>query len=315
MRRINIILYTLLLGVMLAPAQSIEYIPFGHFDQWVTRNIKESKMLGGHEKTIYEIGPTQTINGSKPYTNLGGSPWATSNVLASPMGIVKTSNSVYPDARGSGKCAKLVTQFEECKVLGVVNMEVMVAGSIFLGQMMEPIKSTKNPYSKMEMGIPFAKRPEALVFDYKVSMPNTNERVYSSGFGKKKTYQGSDKAEVLVILQRRWEDNDGHIYAKRVGTARHRFGSSTDWVNGFHLPIHYGEVTSSESDGMGLIPKENSYYAHNSKGKLVPIEEVGWDDSDATPTHVFVMFSSGSGTAYIGTPGLTLWVDNVGWQM
>lgn len=45
---------------------------------------------------------------------------------------------------------------------------------------------------------------------------------------------------------------------------------------------------------------------------MVPVKEVGWDLPDATPTHLLVMASSGSGTAYIGTLGLTLWVDNIG---
>ena len=80
-------------------AEKVEPINFGNFDQWVTREIKESKLLGGANKTIYEIGPTQTITTGKPYTNLGGSPWATSNVLASPMGVTKTSNAVFRRSR------------------------------------------------------------------------------------------------------------------------------------------------------------------------------------------------------------------------
>ena len=43
---------------------------------------------------------------------------------------------------------------------------------------------------------------------------------------------------------------------------------------------------------------------------MVPVKEVGWDSADATPTHLMVMASAGSGTAYIGTLDLTLWVDN-----
>jgi len=44
---------------------------------------------------------------------------------------------------------------------------------------------------------------------------------------------------------------------------------------------------------------------------MVPVHEVGWDSANATPTHVMVMFSAGCGTAYEGTIGQTLWVDNV----
>ncbi len=298
-------------------AGQVKPIPYGNFDQWVTREIKESKMLGGNTKNVYAIGPTQTIVGAKPYTNLGGSPWATSNVLACPMGIVKTSNAVYPEDRpGHGKCAKLTTGFEECKVLGIINMEVMVAGSIFLGEMMEPIKSTKNPYSKMEYGIPFTERPAALQFDYKVVVPTDGKRVYSSGFGSKRTYDGTDQAEVIVMLQRRWEDAGGNLYAKRVGTARERYGKSTaGWVEGHKVPIIYGNPKGKPgyNPSMDLLPENHSYYARNSKGKLVPVHEVDWDTADATPTHAIVMFSSGSGDAYMGTPGLTLWVDEVAW--
>ena len=45
---------------------------------------------------------------------------------------------------------------------------------------------------------------------------------------------------------------------------------------------------------------------------MVPVHEEGWDDANATPTHMLVMASSGCGTAYIGTPGMALWIDNIG---
>ena len=62
---------------------------------------------------------------------------------------------------------------------------------------------------------------------------------------------------------------------------------------------------------MGLITGERAFYAKNSKGKLVPVEEEGWADADETPTHIIVKFDSSHGGAYIGTVGNTLWVDNV----
>lgn len=148
-------------------------------------------MIGGNSKTLYEIGPTQTINGNVAYRNKGNSPWCTSNVYAKVSGVVKGSNAVYPAVRsGSNKCAKLCSQMENVKVLGLINMDVMVAGSIFLGQMMEPITSTKNPYSKMDMGVAYTKKPKAVVFDYKLDMPATNSRVKSTGFGSKKHFRG-----------------------------------------------------------------------------------------------------------------------------
>ena len=46
---------------------------------------------------------------------------------------------------------------------------VLVPGTIYLGQMHEPIKDTKNPQSKLNAGIPFTETPNAIVFDYKMS--------------------------------------------------------------------------------------------------------------------------------------------------
>lgn len=300
-------------GLLTASAETVEPIKFGNFDSWMTRIVPESHLLGGHKKTLYEIAPAKTVEGNIPYKPTV-SPWATSNILANVVGIVKGSNAVFPDAHGSGKAAKLTTIMEHCKAIGLINVDVLVAGSIFLGEMIEPIKSSKNPYSKMEMGIPFTKRPKALRFDYKVSVPETGSRTYSSGFGKKRTIAGKDSCEVYIILQRRWEDSDGNIYAKRVGTGRERFTKSTaGWISNHDIPVKYGDITSDPAyrPWMGLIDGEKAYYARNSKGKMVPVHEVGWDAPDATPTHLLVMASASCGTAYIGTIDQTLWVDNM----
>lgn len=299
------------IAVIPTVANTFEALPFGNFDQWLTRNIKESKLLGGNTKKVYEIAPTGTDNSGNAYKNHGGSPWATSNVLAKPAGVAKGSNAVYPEDRpGNGKCAKLVCEYDNCRAAGVVNIEVIVGGSIFTGEMIEPIKNTKNPYSKMNMGMPFTKRPKALRFDYKFQIPATNERIYSPGFGKKKKLPGADAGEVMIILQRRWEDKDGNIFAERVATGRERYSKSTSgWINKHDLQLKYGASGKAEMD---LIPKTKSYYAKNSKGKMVPVTEVGWDTKNSHPTHAIIMFSAAGGEPYTGTPGLTLWVDNVG---
>ncbi|MCQ2287478.1 MAG: PCMD domain-containing protein [Muribaculaceae bacterium] len=293
-------------------ADKVEPIKFGNFDQWVTRNIKESAVIGGKTKTIYEIGPTKTIDGAQAYVPAGGSPWATSNVYAKVMGVVKTSNAVFPDVHGSGKCVKMTTMLEHVKAVGVVNMDVLVNGSIFLGRLFEPVSSTKNPYSKMEMGVPFTKRPRFLQFDYKLNAP-TGNRTQATGFSAQKTVAGRDYAEVFILLQRRWEDAKGNIHAARVGTGRQRFGNTTGWVNNYRIPVWYGDITkhAGYQSYMGLIDKSRPYYARNSKGKMVPVIEEQWDNANATPTHLIVMASSGCGTAYIGTIGMTLWVDNM----
>ena len=313
----NIIITLLCMATAFAAgAERFELLKYGDFNSWVTRNIKESAVLGGAEKTLYEIGPETTIDGNKAYAPLGGSPWATSNVYAKVVGVSKGSNAVFPDTRQKGnRCAKLTTVLEHCKAIGIVNIDVTVAGSIFLGRMYEPIKSTSNPYSKMEMGIPFTRRPKALRFDYRLLIPEGNTRLYSSGFGKKKTLSGHENAEVYILLQRRWEDADGNIHARRVGTGREVFSNSTaGWVNAHDIPVHYGDITSQPfyKPYMGLIHEDKSYYARNSRGKMVPVIEEGWDSADATPTHLLVMASAAQGEPYVGTIGLTLWLDNIG---
>ena len=56
-------------------AQKVEMIPFGDMDHWTTRVLKESALLGGHTRYIYEIAPTMTIEGNKPYRRHAQSPW------------------------------------------------------------------------------------------------------------------------------------------------------------------------------------------------------------------------------------------------
>jgi len=315
MRKLTILATALmtLFSCTVASALTLEKIKFGDFSQWVTREITESKVIGGKKKTVYAIGPTQSIKGNVAYTPRGGSPWATSNVYAKVSGVVKASNTVEPAVVNGNKMAKLYTKIEQVKVLGLINMDVMVPGTIYLGKVREPISSTKSPYSKMEMGMPYTKRPKALVYDFKVDMPNVNTRIKATGFGSKKTLNGRDNAEVYVLLQKRWEDAKGNIHALRVGTGRERYNKSVPLTKKHQLPIHYGDITKQPfyRPYMGLLNGDKAYYAYNSKGKLVPVREEGWAPANATPTHVLVMASSTCGEAFIGTEGLTMYIDNI----
>ncbi len=292
-------------------AQQVELLPFGNMDQWVTREIKESAVIGGNTKQVYAIGPTKTITGAEPYVNQGGSPWATSNVLAKVAGVVKTNTSVFPEERGSGYCARLDTRMESVKVLGVVDITVLAAGSVFLGSMIEPIKGTKNPQKILNSGIPFTRKPTALRFDYKVKMSGEENRIRCTGFGKTTQVAGKDLPSVILLLQNRWEDSKGNIYAKRVGTVVVYFDQTSDWKNDATFEILYGDITNHPSYHMGMRIQEEERYAINSKGNNVPIQEVGWATSDEAPTHLFIQFASSHGGAYIGSPGTALWIDNV----
>ena len=293
-------------------ALRLEPIKFGAMNQWYTREISESAIIGGGKKTLYEIAPAGKTSGNKAYRNLGGSPWATSNVYAKVSGVVKGSCAVEPATVGGQKMAKVQAKMEHVKALGIINMDVMVAGTIFLGEIVEPITSTKTPFGKMSMGMPYTKRPQALVFDYKVDMPNVNTSFKASGHGAKNTLQGRDQAEVYVLLQKRWEDAQGNIHAQRVGTGRERYSKSVPLTKGHQLKIHYGDITKQSfyKPWMGLLNGAKAYYAKNSKGKLVPVQEEGWAPADAVPTHVLLMASSSCGEPFVGTEGVTLYVSN-----
>lgn len=294
-------------------AQKFEPIAYGNMDHWVVRNIKESAIIGGNTKTIYAIGPSTTINGNKPYTNLGGSPWGSSNVMAKVMGIVKTNNSVYRDVHpGHGYCAKMTTHIETCKALGMINIKVLAAGSIYLGDMKEPITGTKDGPKNMNWGIRFTKRPKALRYDYKVQVPGTKNRIKETGFSGKSTVPGQDYCITVLYLQKRYEDKKGNITAKRVGTLVVKYGKSTGWVNGATYEILYGDIRNNPHYNAATMGLRSCDYARNSKGKSVLVRETGWADANETPTHLVLQFSSSHGGAYIGTPGNTFWVDNVG---
>lgn len=296
------------------PAQ--EQLKYSDFESWITRTVKESWLVGGNTQTLHEIGPTRTWPKNTAYKNQGGSPWGTSNAYAKVSGVVKSNASVYPDNHGSGKCVKLQTHIVKCKAAGIINISVLAAGSLFTGELVEPITSSSNPMSKMNAGIPFTHRPKALKFDYKVQLSGSSLRIRETGFSRKKEVAGKDECEALLLLQKRWEDADGNIHAKRVGTMWKRFSSNTgDWKEAQSFAIHYGDISkSSYYRSYMALQKDNSeriYYAKNSKGKLVKVIEDGWADEDETPTHMIIYFNSSHGGAYIGSPGNTMWVDNV----
>ena len=283
------------LSVVLADGDGVtseNVVPFayGDMDNWIVREIHESGIIGGNTKWLYELGPSDTIVGNTAFRNMGGSPWATSNVM----------------------CARMETRYESVKVFGLVDIEVIAAGSVFLGTVHEPIKGTKNPQAMLQSGVPFSKKPKALRFDYKVKAAPEKNRVRSTGFSRKSTVAGQDSLAVILLLQKRWEDAEGNVYSKRVGTMVQRYTESTpDWVNDATYPILYGNITSKPEYKPYMRIQVEERYTLNSKGKSVPIQEVGWAEPGEAPTHMVLQFTSSHGGAYIGSPGNTFWIDNV----
>ena len=288
---------------------------YGRFDNWSVREVKESGLIGGSTKYLYEFYGNQDtlVTNKQPYVAPEGYLWRTNNVLAIVAGVVKTNNTVFPEKRGDGYCARIETHIEEVKALGVVNMDVVCQGAIMVGALPEPIKDTKSPMAKVLYGIPFKGSPKAVRFDYKADVGHEVYR--GTGFSKLKPLDYPDSAEVTFVLQKRWEDEEGRIHALRVGTAIQRiYADVPEWVNGHEVEVHYGDITDEPfyEDYMGLkTDPETAYHALNSKGKNVVVEEEGWADLGTEPNYMMLHFIASCGKAFYGGVGNTLWLDNV----
>lgn len=288
---------------------------YGRFDKWSRREIDESGIIGGNKKYLYEFygdyGTTYT--GETPYSAPEGYIWRTNNVLAVVMGIVKTNNTVFPEERGYGYCARIETKIEEVKALGVIDMDVTCQGAMFIGELPEPITGTKDPMSKVYYGVPFTGFPKGLKLDIKADVGH--EVVRATGFSKRKNMGYPDWAEITVILQYRWEDEDGNIHAQRVGTGIERIMEDIpEWKNGHVIPIRYGDITGRPyyQSYMGLkTDPETAYRAVNSKGKTVIVQEDEWAKPGTKPNHLIISIISSCNKAFHGGIGNKVWIDNV----
>lgn len=89
------------MSMALYAQRKTEVIRYGDLDHWVVRKITESAIIGKETKTLYCVGPTDTIIGNRPFESKA-SPWGSSNVMARVSGITKASVSVYPERRDEG---------------------------------------------------------------------------------------------------------------------------------------------------------------------------------------------------------------------
>lgn len=287
----------------------------GRFDNWCVREVKESGLIGGQTKYLYEFyGDQDTlVTGKTPFKAPEDYLWRTNNVLAIVAGVVKTNNTVFPEKRGNGYCARIETHIEEVKALGIVNMDVTCQGAILIGELPEPITTTKDPMAKVFYGLPFNACPKAVKLDYKADVGH--EVIRGTGFSKLKPMGYNDFAEITVMLQKRWEDEDGNIHALRVGTGIERIMEDVpEWRNGYEIKINYGDITGQPyyEEYMGLkTDPETAYHALNSKGKNVIINEDGWAAPGTEPTHILIHILSSCGKAFYGGVGNIVWVDNV----
>ena len=256
------------------------------FESWTERSIKESAIIGGKTKTLY-----------KP-----GGVWGCSNAYAKVMGVEKVSVSVTPEKRGNGTCCRMESTLEIVSAIGI-NFKALATGSIYTGKMVDVIsaKQTSDPNSAIDMGIPFTGRPTALILDYKALIKD-EKAVYAPAKTQVKEVEGRDAGIITLFLQHRWEEN-GHVYAYRVGTVQKKITQSTDdWKNDFRIPVIYGKSS--------VALAKNNQKTHNSKGEMVNIEEVDYR-ADVEPTHLIVQISAGCMPPFTGCPGNIVWCDNI----
>ena len=308
MKRLTIATF-LMCSIMTMAQEKIEFLPYGNMDSWAVRYIKESSLIGGQTRELYMIGKVDTVRENKPYAVKGGSPWGTSNAYAKVMGIETAAVNVTPEKRGNGYCCKLETKLTVVKALGI-DTKAVATGSLFTGKLSDPMtmEGTKNPAKAINMGMKFTKRPKALMLDIKSQISQSGELKQANASTKVKTLQGNDEGEIILFLQHRWEDEDGRIFAYRVGTASEHISKTMDWQNNHRLEIRYGDI-STQAKPWEKLTKER-FMARNSKGKMVYIEEVGYK-ADVEPTHLIMQVSAGSVAPFVGCPGNTLWVDNI----
>ena len=264
-------LITILFSVSILMAQEkVEYLPYGKMDSWTVRYIKESALLGGKTRALYVIAKTDTLRQNKPYPyGRNGSPWGTSNAYAKVCGVEKAAVSVTPERRGKGYCCRLETTLQTVKAVGI-DLKALATGSIYTGRLLDPVtlEGAKVPMKAIDMGIPFTKRPTALMLDYKAVIQQGKSMVRATGSTKVTTVQGQDAGEIILFLQHRWEDADGNIFAYRVGTASERITKSVpDWKNNYRVPIRYGDIAKPQTTSHGRDCQKTVIWPAIQKGR------------------------------------------------
>lgn len=284
-------------------------IAYGDMDSWWSRSFDNSGWLGGGKIYYQEPGPEhfQKIKGQI----VEHTPWASSNVRAK-VGVSTGSVNVFAEPRMEGFCARLETKLERVKVLGIVNIKAIASGTVFLGSMQDPVKGVELTRKYAMCGIPFERRPVALLLDYKVRVGA--QRLRALGKTKVEKVDGGDAAQVYVLLQSRSVNSRGELLVKRVATAWLRLeNSQEEWVNEFAVPFYYGDIQNQSfyKEYMGLISEADPYFTELD-GEAVPFVEHEWAGPEDPVTHLlFFAESSYEGSKYIGSEENTLWIDNI----
>jgi Putative carbohydrate metabolism domain len=286
-------------------------LKYSLLDNWYSRKLKESSLLSGNTIELYGVGK---VSAQADFTDLklkdNSSPWATTNIYAK-MVLDVGNTRVIPEKRGDGYCARLETKIRKDNIAGF-KVDVLLAGTLFLGETAEPVKGMKDPEKNASQGIPFTGMPKAVKFDYKYHIGKSRIMATTNV----KPVAGEDRADFAILLQKRWEDKDGNVFATRIGGNRLFFtGTEKQWINGASFPVYYGDAThlpQYDPKTMGLVPAVGRVFVKNSKGIMVPLVETGWGKPGETPTHLIMYFTSSyEGMKYTGSTESVLWVDNI----
>lgn len=284
---------------------------YSSLDNWYARQLKESVILSGETIELYgvgKVGPNADLTDMK--LKDPASPWGTTNIFAK-MVLDVGNTRVIPEKRGNGYCARLETKIRKDNIAGF-KVDILLAGTLFLGETIEPVKGMKEPEKSASQGIPFTGMPKAVKFDYKHRIGKNRVMATTNV----KAVAGEDKADFSILLQKRWEDEKGNVFATRIGGNRLFFtGTVNEWVNGATFPVYYGDSTRQpqyDPKTMGLIPSVGKVYVKNSKGAMVPLVETGWGKPGEKPTHLIMYFTSSyEGMLYTGSTESVFWVDNI----
>jgi len=201
---------------------------YSSLDNWYSRKLKESVLLSGNTIDLFGVGK---VDAKADLCDMKlkdpASPWGTTNVYAK-MVLDVGNTRVIPEKRENGYCCRLETKIRKDNIAGF-KVDVLLSGTLFVGEMIEPVHGMKDPIKNVSQGIPFTGMPKAVKFDYKYNVGKTRVQATTNI----SPVSGADKAEFAIILQKRWEDANGNVFATRIGGARQFYtGAQQQWVNG-----------------------------------------------------------------------------------
>jgi len=124
---------------------------YSSLDNWYARKVKESFLLSGKTIDLFGVGK---VDAGSDFYNIRlkdpKSPWGTTNIY-SKMVLDVGNNRVYPEKRGTGYCCRLETGIRKDNIAGL-KVEVLIAGTLFVGDLIEPVRGFKRSAEKCKPG-------------------------------------------------------------------------------------------------------------------------------------------------------------------